>query len=133
MQFDVLTRNAILDAIETAAGTGAVLKIRTGAAPASVATADAGTVLATLVLPTDWMAAASGGTKSKLGTWEDLTADAAGVAGHFRLYQSDGTTAKWQGTVSATGGGGELTLDNTNIAAGQQVTVTGWTLTAPGA
>lgn len=127
LQFSVAVRNARLDAIETAIAAGAVLKIRTGAPPASCATADSGSVLATLTLPSDWMAAASGGSKAKSGTWEDLSADAAGVAGHFRLYAADGTTCHAQGTVTATGGGGDLTVDNTNIAAGQSVTITGFT------
>lgn len=127
LQFSVAVRNARLDAIETAIAAGAVLKIRTGAPPANVATADSGSVLATLTLPSDWMAAASGGAKAKSGTWEDLSADAAGVAGHFRLYAADGTTCHAQGTVTATGGGGDMTVDNTNIAAGQSVTITGFT------
>jgi len=35
-----------------------------------------------------------------------------------------------QGTVTATGGGGDLELDNTSIAATQKVTITTFTLTA---
>lgn len=129
LQFSVAVRNARLDAIETAIGTAAVLKIRSGAPPANVATADSGTVLATLSLPSDWMAAASGGTKTKAGTWEDASADAAGTAAHWRLYASDGTTAHAQGTVTATGGGGDLTVDNTSFASGQTFTVTSFTIT----
>jgi hypothetical protein len=129
IQFSVGVRNARLDAIETTIGTSAVLKIRTGAAPANVATADSGTVLATLTLPSDWMAAASSGSKAKSGTWEDTSADATGTAGHFRVYASDGTTAHIQGTVTATGGGGDMTVDNTSFASGQAFTVTGFTLT----
>lgn len=130
LKYSVAVRNAKLDAVETAVSTSAILKIRTGAPPADVATADSGSVLATLNLPSDWMAAASGGTKAKAGTWEDTSADAAGTAGHFRIYASDGTTAHIQGTVTATGGGGDMTLDNAVIAAAQQVTITGFTLTA---
>jgi len=47
-----------------------------------------------------------------------------GTAEHFRLYASDGTTCHAQGTVTITGGGGNLTLDNTSIASGQSVTIT---------
>ncbi len=129
IQFSVGVRNARLDAIETTVGTSAVLKIRSGSVPATVATADAGTVLATLTLPSDWMAAASGGAKAKSGTWEDTSADATGTAAHFRVYASDGTTAHIQGTVTATGGGGDMTVDNTSFASGQAFTVTGFTLT----
>lgn len=129
IQLSAAVRNARLDAIETAIGTSAVLKIRTGAAPADCATADSGTVLATLALPSDWMAGAASGSKAKSGTWQDASADAAGTAAHFRLYASDGTTCHAQGTVTITGGGGDLTLDNTNIAVAQVVTITAFSLT----
>ena len=132
-QFSTTARNAALDAIETAIGASAILKIRSGSAPADCGTADSGTVLATLNLPSDWLAAASGGSKSKSGTWEDTSADAAGTAGHFRIYASDGTTVHMQGTITATGGGGDMTLDNTSIASAQQVTITRFTLSAGGA
>lgn len=130
LQFSVTVRNAQLDAIETAISTSAVLKIRTGSAPANVATADSGTVVATLSLPSDWMAAASSGSKALNGTWQDSSADATGTAGHFRIYANDGTTAHIQGTVTATGGGGDMTVDNTSFASGQSFTVTTFTLTA---
>lgn len=129
VQLSVAVRNARLDAIETTIGTSAVLRIRSGAQPATCATADSGTVLATLNLPSNWMNAASGGTMTKAGTWEDLSADNTGTAGHFRVYASDGTTCGIQGTITATGGGGDMTLDNTSIASGQTVTITTFTLT----
>lgn len=133
LQFSASVRNAILDVIESTIGTSAVLKIRTGAAPATVATADSGTVVATLTLPSDYLAAASGGTKAQSGTWSDSSADATGTAAHFRIYANDGTTAHLQGTVTATGGGGDITVDNVSFAAGQAFSITGFTLTAPGA
>ena len=123
-------RNAMLDAIETAIGTTAVLKIRTGAPPTNITDADSGTVLATLTLPSDWMAAASSGSKAKAGTWSDTSADASGTAAHFRVYASDGTTQHIQGTITATSGGGDMELDNTSINSGQAVTITTFTLTA---
>lgn len=129
-QFSTTVRNAMLDAIETAIGTAAVLKIRTGAQPANCAAADSGTVLATLTLPTDYMAAASGGSKAKSGTWEDTSADATGTAAHFRLYASDGTTCHAQGSVTITGGGGQMEVDNTSFATGQAFTITAFTIAA---
>lgn len=129
LQLSVAARNARLDAIETTIGTSAILRIRTGAAPATCATADSGTVLATLNLPADYLAAAASGAKAKSGTWEDTAADAAGTAAHFRLYDSAGTTCHLQGTVTGTGGGGDLELNNTVLAVGQTVTITGFTLT----
>lgn len=130
LQLSAAVRNAMLDAIEVTAGTAAILKIRSGAAPATCATADSGTVLATLNLPSDWMAGASAGAKAKLGTWEDTSADATGTAAHWRLYASDGTTCHAQGTVTATGGGGDMTVSNVSLASGQTFTVTGFTLSA---
>lgn len=125
LQYSVAVRNAQLDAFETAIGVSAVLKIRSGTVPANCATADTGTVLATITLPSDWMSAASAGSKAKLGTWEDTSADATGTAGHFRIYASDGITIHAQGTI-----GVEMTIDNTSISVGQTVTVTSFTLTA---
>lgn len=129
LQLSETVRNARLDAIETAIGASAVLKIRTGAPPADTGQADTGTVLATLNLPADWMAAAASGQKVKAGTWEDAAADADGTAGHFRIYASDGTTCHLQGTVTGSGGGGDMELDNVSIATGQQVAITSFALT----
>ncbi len=130
MQFSVAARNAELDALEGAIGTSAVLKVFSGAPPATCATADSGTVLATISLPSDWMAAASAGVKAKSGTWQDSSADANGTAGHFRIYASDGTTCHMQGTVTATGGGGDMVVDSTSFTAGQSFTVATFQLTA---
>lgn len=130
LQESVTVRNARLDAIETTVGTSPIMKIRSGSVPATCATADSGTVLATLTLPSDWMAAASSGSKAKSGTWQDTSADATGTAGHWRIYASDGTTCHLQGTVTATGGGGDMEVDNTSFASGQSVTINSFTITA---
>jgi hypothetical protein len=130
LQYSVAVRNARLDTVESTTGTSAILKIRTGAAPATCATADSGTVLASATLPSDWMAAASGGTKGMSGSWADSSADNTGTAAHFRIYASDGTTCHMQGTVTATGGGGDMTVDNTSFASTQAFSVTSFTLTA---
>ena len=133
IQLAVLTRDARLNAIETEIGTDPILRIRTGAPPADVATADSGTVLSEMTLPTDWMAAASSGSKAKAGTWQDTSANAAGTAGHFRIYTSGGT-AKLQGTCTASGGGGDMTItvngvSTAAITLGADVTVATFTLT----
>jgi len=121
-------RNARLDSIETTIGATAKLQFRSGAQPANCAAADTGTLLAELTLPSDWMNAASGGVKTLLGTWAGAGV-AAGNAGHFRLKNNAGTVCGMQGSVTATGGGGDMTLDNIAIAAAQAVTITGFTLT----
>ena len=132
LQYSTTVRNAQLDALETAVGVSAVLKIYdlTAEAPANCAAAITGTVLVTMSLPSDWMAAAASGSKAMSGTWQDASADNAGVADFFRLFASDGTTCHAQGTVTLTAGGGDMTLDNTNITAGQSVTVTSFTVSA---
>jgi len=130
IQYSVAVRNAMLDAIETTIGASAILKIRSGAAPANTAASDTGTVLATINLPSDYLAAASGGSKAMSGSWADNSADASGTAAHYRLYASDGTSCHEQGTVSATGGGGDLEVDNVIFATGQQFTITQFTTNA---
>jgi hypothetical protein len=128
IQLSTTVRNARLDTIESTIGVSAIMKIRSGAPPSNAGTADSGTVLATITLPSDWMAAAASGSKAMSGTWQDTSADNAGTAGHFRIYDSGGTTCHIQGTITATGGGGDMEVDNTVLAAGQQFTVTSFTL-----
>lgn len=122
-------RNARLDAIETVVGASPILRIRTGAAPATVASASTGTVLASCTLPADWLAAASAGSKALSGSWADSSADAAGTAAHFELVASDGTTVAMRGSVTVTGGGGDMTVDSVTFSAGQAFSVTSFTLT----
>lgn len=129
LQLSDAVRNARLDAIESTIGASPTLEIRTGAPPANCAAADSGSVLVTMTLPADWMAAGSGGSKAKAGTWQDASADGAGTAAHYRIKA--GATCHLQGTVSMAGGGGDLILDNTNIAAGQSVTITAFTINDP--
>lgn len=130
-QFSVAVRNASLDAIETVVGASPVLELRSGAAPANCGTADSGTLLASLALPADWLALANNGQKQLSGTWQDLAADANGLAGHFRVKQ--GATCHIQGSVSIAGGTGDMTLDNNNLAIGQQVTIVTFNINAGGA
>jgi len=127
VQLSVAARNARLDSIETTIGTSAVMKIFSGSPPANCAAADTGTVLATLNLPSDWMAAASGGSKTLSGTWQDLSADNTGTAGHFRVYDNGVTTCHIQGTVGTSGT--DMTVNSTSFTAGQSFTVNTFTLT----
>lgn len=129
IQLSTTVRNAKLDAMETTIGTAPVVRIFTGAQPANCAAANSGTELVNMTAPSDWMANASSGSKAKTATNWSGTGAAAGNAGHYRLYASDGTTCHLQGSVTATGGGGDLTLDNINIAVGQTVTITSYSWT----
>jgi len=128
VQLSVAVRNARLDQVETTIGVGGILRLFSGSVPANCAAADPAGKLAEMTLPPDWMNPASNGTKTILGTWT-TTGLAAGNAASFRMYDSGGAACGIQGVVTATGGGGDLTLDNTNIAIGQNVNITGFTLT----
>lgn len=119
----VAIRNAMLDLLDSNFPAGSVLEIRTGSQPAAVTDAATGTVLATVTTPSSPWAAASGGVKAKANTWEDTSADASGTAGWFRLRNA-GDTLRLDGSITATGGGGDMTLDNVVLAAGQQFTIT---------
>ena len=129
-QFSTASRNASLDSIETTIGTAPTLTIRSGSAPADCAAADSGTALATIVLPSDWLAAASSGSKGIAGgPWQDLIADATGTAAHFRIKQ--GATCHIQGTVGLSAA--DMILDSVSITAGQSVSITAFTINAGGA
>lgn len=127
LQYSASVRNNQLDQVEATAGTSARLRIYTGSAPANCAAAATGTLLVDMTLPSDWMAAASAGSKAKSGTWQ-VTASGTGTAGYFRVWDSSVTTCHLQGTTGM--GTGDLQLDNTNIASPQSVTINGFTLTA---
>lgn len=128
LQLSVAVRNGRLDAIEVVIGATARLAFYTGSVSANCAAASPSGLLATLILPSDWLANASSGTKALLGSWSG-NGSGAGNAASFRIFSSDGTTCGMQGTVTATGGGGDLTLDNINIAVSQAINITSFTLT----
>ncbi|MBR0649515.1 hypothetical protein GXW78_07580 [Roseomonas terrae] len=128
LQFGATLRNNQANQLESTVGTSPKLQIRTGAPPADCAAADIGTLLCEITLPSDWMGAASGGVVAKSGTWQG-TAGAGGTAGHWRLKDSAGTTTHAQGTITGTGGGGDMTLDNTSIANAQTVTISSFSYT----
>lgn len=127
IQYSVTVNNAKLDQIESTIGTAPVMRLYTGAMPANCAAAATGTKLSEDALPSDWMAAASAAAKAKLGTWT-LNGIAAGTAGYFRILDSALAATHMQGTVSATGGGGDMTLDNAVIASTQVITVNTFTI-----
>lgn len=127
IQYSTALRNSFLDSWETGMGTAVKVEIRTGAQPANTAAASTGTLLVSYTLASDWAAAASAGSK----TFNNLpiagTAAAAGTAAHYRIFDNPGTTCHDQGSITATGGGGDMTIDNTSIANGQAVNITGFT------
>lgn len=127
-------RIAMLDAIETAIGPSPVLRFYSGTKPGKCSDAP-GTLLASITLTGDFMSGASAAgnvvTKAKnpASTWS-AQANPGGVIGYYRIYDSTLTTCHEQGTVTATGGGGDITIDNTTVALNQTITITSKTITA---
>lgn len=119
--------NERLDAFDADFNNGA-LEFYSGGQPASANNAATGTLLAAAdPLPADAFSAASSRQKAKLGTWEDIAANAAGTIGWARLRNA-GDTKRIDFSVTATGGGGDITVDNTIVAVGQKVTITSFIL-----
>lgn len=127
VQLSTTSRNARLDAIETTTGTDPILDFRTGSQPANCSLANSGTRLGQITLPSDWLETASSGSKVKNGSWSG-SAVATGTAAHFRINSSD-NTCHIQGSITATGGGGDMELGTTSIITGQTVTVSTFILT----
>lgn len=123
--------DAVVDLLDAGSGAG-YIEIRTGTQPATPATSASGTLLATLTLSDPAFGAASSGTATAATITGDSSADATGTAGWFRAYDSTGA-AVIDGSVTATGGGGDMTLSSTSIVAGGTVDITSWTVTMPGA
>lgn len=198
VQNSIAVRNAQGDAWETAMGTSTKWRIYSGAQPANCAAAASGTLGAEFSLASDWSAAAASGAKSLSSLPLSTTGLAPITAGHYRVYDSAGSTCHEQGTcfatvnlstnaltaansnvlnfasttgvvvgmnasgtgvvpgstvlavtgttvtlsLASTAGvanaaaitfGGDLSIDNANIAAGQTVQITAFTKTWPGA
>ena len=133
IQFSTAVRNAMLDSIEVAMGTAAKIQIWSGTQPANCGTTASGTKLAEWSLASDWASAAASGAKALTSVPLSTTGITNGTAGYYRFVDTAGTTCHEQGSITVTGGGGDMTIDNTSIATSQTVQITGFTKTAPGA
>ncbi|NUO35511.1 MAG: hypothetical protein HOQ27_10685 [Dermatophilaceae bacterium] len=127
-------RNAKVDAavgkLNAGVGTtGGTIKIYSGAQPATPATAATGTLLATVLLANPAFGAAAGGSAS-LTDPASVNAAATGTAGWARFTDRDGN-AVFDGDVTATGGGGIVTLSSTALTSGAPVDITGGTYSQP--
>ena len=131
IQNSAAVRNAQGDAWEAAIGASARLRLYTGAQPSSCVAAEAGTLVIEYALASDWSPAASGGAKFLSSLPLTGAASSAGTIGHYRIYDSTGTTCHEQGTCLTSGG--DMTIDNATVTAGQIINVTGFTKTWPGA
>jgi hypothetical protein len=123
--------NAEADALAAKLNNG-YLRVYSGVRPATADTPLSGnTQLAELRFANPASPAAVDGVLTFAGLTPDTTADATGTATFYRTFKSDGTSAIVDGSVSATGGGGDLELNTTAIVAGAAVEVTAFSYTMP--
>jgi hypothetical protein len=119
------TRHAQNEGLITYAGSGAIINIYQGTAPAN-----ANTAITTQTLLVSCVLAGAFGTDTDgtltLGTVNNGTAVATGTAGFFRIFKSDGTTVVMDGSVGTTGA--DLNLDTTTINITQTVNISGGTI-----
>lgn len=121
--------NGVVDLIDGGAAEG-YIEFRTGAPPASPGDADSGTLLATCVFGDPAFGDAIVGVATANPITSDINVDNSGTPGHFRIKDSNGNVIM-QGTVTATGGGGDCTFDNVNWVAGGTVAISSMTVTMP--
>lgn len=125
------TQNAAADAVVDlvdVSGPGSI-EIRTTPRPATANDAVSGTLLATVVLVNPAFGAAATGTAA-LTDPPAVTAAADGQAAWFRILDGAAATVM-DGDVTATGGGGDLTLNTVTISTGLDVDITGGTVSMP--
>lgn len=136
-QYTTAHRNASMTDLVTATGSSGFLMIVSGAQPASVATADSGTVLA--VLPLSATAGTVSGGVLTFNAITSETASATGTAGHFLICTSSSTsnctvgsstTRIIQGSVNTSGG--DLNFASTSFTSGETIGVSSLTITANG-
>lgn len=125
LAYSTAIRNAMLDAITTAASGSALLRIYDGTRPATGGTAT--TLLAELTCNATFAPAASGGVLTLNSITQDSSANATGTATWFRIVKSDGTTHVLDGNVGTSGS--DLNLTTTSIVATQPVSITSFTIT----
>lgn len=117
-------RNAQLDAITTAVGNAALLRIYNGARPATGGAAT--TLLGQLTCGTPFAPAAAAGVLTPNAVTQDSAADATGTATWFRLVTS-AAAFMIDGDVATSGS--DLNLNTTSIVIGGPIAVTAWTIT----
>lgn len=122
--YNILLRNAQLDAITTFAGAGAKLRVYGGTQPAT-----GGAVTTLLVndftLGTPFAPASASASLSPTLPAAS-TGAAAGTATWFRIVKADGTTHVLDGTAGTAGT--DLILNTTTISSGVAVSVTAFTV-----
>lgn len=120
-------RNAMADAITTAAGASALLRFYSGTRPATAGTVT--TLLAELTCNATFAPAASGGVLTLNAITTDSSANATGTATWFRIVKSDGTTFVMDGDVGTSGS--DINMNTVSFVSGGPVAETSFVLTMP--
>ena len=120
--------NSVVDLIDAGTGAGTV-EIRTGSQPATGQDTATGTLLATVTLADPAFGNSTTGTASATDP-AAVNPVASGTAGWFRVKDSNGASV-FDGSCTATGGGGDMTLSNTSLAPGINVDITSFTFGTP--
>lgn len=113
--------NAIVDLIDVGGGANGTIEIWTTAL---------GTLLGTLNMSATAFGAASNGVANAAAITGDVSADATGTAAIFLVKDKAGTEV-FRGTITNTGGGGDMTMPSTSITAGQPIDIDSFTFTVP--
>lgn len=116
-------RTTLANAVRTAINGGG------GAGRIEIYTAARAALLGTLTCDADCGTAADG-TLTFAAITEDSAADATGTAAIFDVEDSAGVVI-FSGAISATGGGGDMTMPSTSITAGEPIRITSLTYSAP--
>lgn len=126
----------LLTSFETAAnaGTAAVIRGLTGAAPTNADDAETGTLLFTLTCSAAIFTSKTDGAPGAVGTFAAITADssadATGTLTYFRILTQTGGTIVFQGTADTASA--DMIINTTAITSGSNVDDTGTsTLTVP--
>lgn len=122
--YETTLRNTRLNAITTAAGANALLRLYSGARPATGGATT--TLLAELTCGATFAPAASAGVLTLNAITQDPSANATGTATWFRLVTSGGSFVL-DGSVATSGS--DMNLISTSIVVGQPVSITSFTIT----
>lgn len=122
--YNVLLRNAQMDAITTFAGAGAKLHIYNGTRPATGGTAT--TLLAEFTLGSPFAPSAASAVLSPTLP-SNTTGITDGTATWFRVVKADGTTHVFDGSAGTSGT--DMILNTASVTTGVAVSVTAWTVT----
>lgn len=123
--------DAIVDLIDAgSANPNGFLEIRTGSMPSSPQDPATGTLLATHSFSNPAFGNFSNGTTLANAIADDTDVDETGDAGWFRIYDRD-SNAVIDGTITVTGGGGDIEFNNVNFIKGGISQITSLRATMP--